>query len=125
MLTLKDHIPRMLALVNLRKHYKSKDAESGSGFDPPAIPFIPRASSLKLENAQEFSLWVSPAEKKSTYKYKAVTFSNRSPEDVLEWEKKLSKVIKNKPVDAADRRFDLVEALLKGDALMHWQEFKR
>eukprot|EP00957_Ditylum_brightwellii_P015389 1158065-Ditylum_brightwellii.AAC.1 len=45
-------------------------------------------------------------------------------EDVLEWEKKLSKVIKNKPVDAADGHFDLVEALLEGDALMHWQEFK-
>jgi hypothetical protein len=39
--------------------------------------------------------------------------------------KKLFKVIKNKPVDAADGRFDLVEALLEGDALMHWQEFKR
>eukprot|EP00957_Ditylum_brightwellii_P208874 15359349-Ditylum_brightwellii.AAC.1 len=71
----------MSVLVNHQKHYKAKNAESGSGFDPPAIPFIPRASSLKLENAQEFSLWVSPAEKKSTYKYKAVTFSNGSPED--------------------------------------------
>ena len=28
-------------------------------------------------------------------------------------------------MDAADGRFDLVEALLEGDALMHWQEFKR
>eukprot|EP00957_Ditylum_brightwellii_P171501 13056376-Ditylum_brightwellii.AAC.1 len=74
----------MSVLVNLCKHYKSKDAESGSGFDPLAIPFIPRASSLKLENAQEFTLWVSLTEKKSTYKYKAITFSNGSPEDVLE-----------------------------------------
>eukprot|EP00957_Ditylum_brightwellii_P129551 9881631-Ditylum_brightwellii.AAC.1 len=114
----------MSVLVNLQKHYKAKDAESGSGFDPPVIPFIPRASSLQLENAQEFSLWVSFAEKKSTYKYKAVTFSNDSPEDVLELGKKLSKVIKNKPMDAVDRRFDLVEALLEGCALMHWQEFK-
>eukprot|EP00957_Ditylum_brightwellii_P067547 5127946-Ditylum_brightwellii.AAC.1 len=81
----------MAVLVNLCKHYKSKDAESGSGFNSPAIPFIPRASNLKLENAQEFSLQVSLAEKKSTYKYKAVTFSNGSPDDVLEWEKKLSK----------------------------------
>eukprot|EP00957_Ditylum_brightwellii_P022048 1663538-Ditylum_brightwellii.AAC.1 len=125
MLTLNNRIPRMSVLVNLRKHYKSKDAESGSSFDPLTIPFIPRALSLKLENAQEFSLPVSPAEKKSTYKYKAITFSNRSPEDVLEWEKKLSKVIKNKPVDAVDGHFDLVEALLKGDTLTHWQEFKR
>eukprot|EP00957_Ditylum_brightwellii_P180842 13777543-Ditylum_brightwellii.AAC.1 len=44
---------------------------------------------------------------------------------MLEWEKKLSRVIKNKPVDVADGCFDLVEALLKGDALTHWQEFKR
>eukprot|EP00957_Ditylum_brightwellii_P049632 3764194-Ditylum_brightwellii.AAC.1 len=98
----------MLVLVNLCKHYKSKDAESGSSFDPPAMPFIPRA--LK---------------KKSTYKYKTITFSNRSLEDVLECKKKLSKDIKNKPVDMVDRRFDLVEALLEGDALLHWQEFKR
>eukprot|EP00957_Ditylum_brightwellii_P190645 14513541-Ditylum_brightwellii.AAC.1 len=32
---------------------------------------------------------------------------------------------KNKPVDAVDGCFDLVEALLEGDALTHWQEFKR
>eukprot|EP00957_Ditylum_brightwellii_P022296 1682509-Ditylum_brightwellii.AAC.1 len=74
-----------------------------------------------MENAQEFTLWVSLTEQKLTYKYKAITFCNRSPEDILEWRKKLNKVIKNKPVDAADRRFDLVEALLEGDALMHWQ----
>eukprot|EP00957_Ditylum_brightwellii_P167632 12760941-Ditylum_brightwellii.AAC.1 len=73
----------MLVLVNLRKHCKSKDAESSSGFDPPAIPLIPRASSLKLENAQEFTLPVFPTKKKFTYKCKAITFSNRSPEDVL------------------------------------------
>eukprot|EP00957_Ditylum_brightwellii_P056642 4293336-Ditylum_brightwellii.AAC.1 len=115
----------MSVLVNLRKHYKAKDTESGSGFDPPAIPFIPRASSLKMENAQEFTLWVSPTKKKLTYKNKAISFCNGSPEDILEWEKKLSKVIKNKHVDAADGRFDLVEALLEGDAITHWQEFKR
>eukprot|EP00957_Ditylum_brightwellii_P180457 13746311-Ditylum_brightwellii.AAC.1 len=97
----------MLVLVNLHKHYKSKDAESGSGFDPLAIPFIPRVSSLKTKNAQEFTLQVSLTEKKSMYKYKAITFCNGSPEDILEWEKKLSKVIKNKPVDTADGRFDL------------------
>eukprot|EP00957_Ditylum_brightwellii_P121974 9301915-Ditylum_brightwellii.AAC.1 len=115
----------MSVLVNLRKHYKAKDAESGSSFDPLAISFIPRALSLKTENTQEFTLPVSPTKKKSTYKYKAISFCNGSPEDILEWEKKLNKVIKNKPVDAADGRFDLVEALLKGDALTHWQDFKR
>eukprot|EP00957_Ditylum_brightwellii_P161044 12260819-Ditylum_brightwellii.AAC.1 len=115
----------MSVLVNLRKHYKSKHTESSSSFDPLAIPFIPRTSSLKSEKAQEFTLRVSPTKKKSTYKYKAITFSNRSPEDVLEWEKKLSKVIKNEPMDAVDRRFNLVEALLEGDTLTHWQEFKR
>ena len=115
----------MSVLVNLQEHYQAKDAESGSGFNPLAILFIPKASSLKTENAQEFTLRVSLTKKKSTYKYKAITFCNRSPEDALEWEKKLYKVIKNKLVGAADGRFDLVEALLEGDALMHWQEFKR
>eukprot|EP00957_Ditylum_brightwellii_P161566 12301330-Ditylum_brightwellii.AAC.1 len=73
---------------------QAKDNESGIGFDLLAIPFIPRASSLKTENVQEFTLWVSPTKKKSTYKYKSSTFCNGSPEDILEWEKKLSKVIK-------------------------------
>eukprot|EP00957_Ditylum_brightwellii_P018666 1402356-Ditylum_brightwellii.AAC.1 len=81
----------MSVLVNLRKHYKSKDTESSSDFNPPAILCIPRALSLKIENAQEFTLWVSPTKKKSTYKYKAITFCNGIPEDILEWEKKLSK----------------------------------
>eukprot|EP00957_Ditylum_brightwellii_P086427 6575680-Ditylum_brightwellii.AAC.1 len=115
----------MSVLMNLCKHYKAKDAESGNSFDPPAIPFIPKALSLKTENAQEFTLQVSSTGKKSTYKYKAITFCNGSPEDILEWEKKLNKVIKNKPKDATDGRFDLVEALLEGDTLTHWQEFKR
>eukprot|EP00957_Ditylum_brightwellii_P058059 4402768-Ditylum_brightwellii.AAC.1 len=81
----------MSVQVNLQKHYKAKDTKSGSGFDPPAILFIPKASSLKTENAQEFTLWVSPTEKKLTYKYKAIMFCNGSPEDILEWEKKLNK----------------------------------
>eukprot|EP00957_Ditylum_brightwellii_P191914 14608956-Ditylum_brightwellii.AAC.1 len=37
----------------------------------------------------------------------------------------MKKVIKNKPVENADSQFDLVEALPEGDALTHWQEFKR
>eukprot|EP00957_Ditylum_brightwellii_P064670 4908189-Ditylum_brightwellii.AAC.1 len=61
----------MPVLVNLQKHYKAKDTESGSKFDPPAILFIPRVTSLKLDNAQDFSLWVFHADKKTTYKYKA------------------------------------------------------
>eukprot|EP00957_Ditylum_brightwellii_P067426 5118287-Ditylum_brightwellii.AAC.1 len=43
---------------------------------------------------------------------------------MLEWEKKMKKVVKHKPVDTAEGQFDLVEALLKGDALTHWMEFK-
>eukprot|EP00957_Ditylum_brightwellii_P118641 9049522-Ditylum_brightwellii.AAC.1 len=46
----------MSVVVNLQKHYKANDTESSSGFDPTAIPFIPRAYSLKLENSQEFNL---------------------------------------------------------------------
>ena len=115
-------------LVNLQKHYQAKDAESGSGFDPPAIPFIPKALSLKTENAQEFTLRISPTAKKSTYKYKAITFCNQSPEDVLEWEKKLYKVIKNKPVDAADGHFNCrirCETLMVRPGLVFLREMKK
>eukprot|EP00957_Ditylum_brightwellii_P067599 5131292-Ditylum_brightwellii.AAC.1 len=34
------------------------------------------------------------------------------------------KVVNCKPVDTVKGHFDLVEALLKGDALTHWMEFK-
>eukprot|EP00957_Ditylum_brightwellii_P153412 11676405-Ditylum_brightwellii.AAC.1 len=37
----------------------------------------------------------------------------------------MKKVVKYKPVDTAEGKFDLVEALLEGDALTCWMEFKR
>eukprot|EP00957_Ditylum_brightwellii_P113340 8642941-Ditylum_brightwellii.AAC.1 len=80
----------MSVTANLRKHYKRSDTERGSGFDPPAILFIPKATALKTDNAQEFNLQGTPASKQSTYKFKAYMFSNGTAEDVLEWEKWLA-----------------------------------
>eukprot|EP00957_Ditylum_brightwellii_P188577 14355994-Ditylum_brightwellii.AAC.1 len=97
----------------------------GEQIQSPAIPFIRKATTLKLDNVQEFNLCVSPASKQSTYKFKAHTFANGTAEDVLGWEKWLVIVIKNKPIKTAKSKFDLVEAILEGDALTHWQEFKR
>eukprot|EP00957_Ditylum_brightwellii_P007299 554555-Ditylum_brightwellii.AAC.1 len=37
----------------------------------------------------------------------------------------MQKIVKCKPVDMSEGKFDLVEAILKGDALMHWLKFKR
>eukprot|EP00957_Ditylum_brightwellii_P112652 8587125-Ditylum_brightwellii.AAC.1 len=103
----------MLVMANLRKHYKRSDAERGSGFDPSAILFIPKAIMLKIDNAQEFNLQVTPASKQSTYKFKAYMFSNRTAEDILEWDRWLVIVIKNKPIKTAESKFDLVEAILQ------------
>eukprot|EP00957_Ditylum_brightwellii_P201041 15323804-Ditylum_brightwellii.AAC.1 len=100
------------------------DAEVGSGFNPPAIPFISKPSTLKAENYQEFNLCISAKKKNNTYKFKEHTFSNGSPKDILEWEKKMQKVVKYKPVDMTEGKFNLVEAILKGGALMHWLKFK-
>eukprot|EP00957_Ditylum_brightwellii_P015834 1192518-Ditylum_brightwellii.AAC.1 len=36
----------------------------------------------------------------------------------------MNRVVKCKPVDTSDCKFDLVEALLKGNALTHWMESK-
>eukprot|EP00957_Ditylum_brightwellii_P011524 871966-Ditylum_brightwellii.AAC.1 len=77
----------MSKIANLCKYYKRSDVEKGSGFDPPAIPFILKATTLKMDNAQEFNLCVSPMSKQSTCKFKAHMFSNGMAEDVLEWEK--------------------------------------
>eukprot|EP00957_Ditylum_brightwellii_P210721 15365302-Ditylum_brightwellii.AAC.1 len=101
------------------------DAEVGSGIDPPVSLFIPNPSTLIVENSQEFNLCISTAKKDNTYKFKAHTFSNGFPEDILEWEKKMQKIVKCKLVVMAEGKFDLVEAILKGDALMHWLEFKQ
>eukprot|EP00957_Ditylum_brightwellii_P056287 4266697-Ditylum_brightwellii.AAC.1 len=51
-------------------------------------------------------------------------FANGTAENVLEWGKRLAIVIKKKTIKTAKSKFDLAEAILEGDALMHWQEFK-
>eukprot|EP00957_Ditylum_brightwellii_P202550 15330648-Ditylum_brightwellii.AAC.1 len=81
-------------MANLCKHYKRSNAEKGIGFNPPAIPFIPKATTLKTDDAQEFNLCVSLMSKKSTYKLKAYTFSNGTAEDVLERGKRLAIIMK-------------------------------
>eukprot|EP00957_Ditylum_brightwellii_P181155 13798840-Ditylum_brightwellii.AAC.1 len=55
-----------------------------------------------MENSQEFNLCIFVTKKDNTYKLKVHTFSNGSPEDILEWEKKMMKIIKCKPVDTAE-----------------------
>eukprot|EP00957_Ditylum_brightwellii_P180125 13721010-Ditylum_brightwellii.AAC.1 len=112
-------------MLTLCKHFKIANAEVGSGFDPPAITFIPKTSTLKTENSQEFNLLISATKKNSTYKFKAHTFANGSPNGMLEWEKKMQKIIKCKPVDMVECKFDLVEAIPKRDALTHWLKFKQ
>eukprot|EP00957_Ditylum_brightwellii_P111734 8521994-Ditylum_brightwellii.AAC.1 len=109
----------MLLMANLCKHYKWSVVEKGSRFDPPAILFCPKANKLKMDNVQEFNLCDYPTNKQSTYKFKAHPFLNGMAKDVLEWGKQLAIAIKSKPVKSAKSKFDLVEAILKGNALMH------
>eukprot|EP00957_Ditylum_brightwellii_P042472 3216230-Ditylum_brightwellii.AAC.1 len=77
----------MLLIANICKHYKRSDVEKGSGFNPPAITFIPKATTLKTNNVQEFNLCVLLTSKQSAYKFKAHMFSNGTTKGVLEWEK--------------------------------------
>eukprot|EP00957_Ditylum_brightwellii_P082368 6263558-Ditylum_brightwellii.AAC.1 len=62
----------MSLMANLCKHCKRSDVVKGSRFDPPAIPFISKATILKMDNVQEFNLCASPMSKQSTYKFKAL-----------------------------------------------------
>eukprot|EP00957_Ditylum_brightwellii_P139937 10663623-Ditylum_brightwellii.AAC.1 len=107
----------MSALLALYKHFKMVDAQVRSGFDPPAIPFIPKISTLKTENSQEFNLHISATNTNSTYKFKAHTFANGSLKDMLKWEKTMQTIVKCKPVDIVEGKFDLDEAILEGNAL--------
>eukprot|EP00957_Ditylum_brightwellii_P030795 2333416-Ditylum_brightwellii.AAC.1 len=75
----------MSLMANICKCYKRSDAEDRGRFNPPAIPFIPKATMLKTDNVHEFNLCVLLTSKQSTYKFKAYTFSNRMAKDVLEW----------------------------------------
>eukprot|EP00957_Ditylum_brightwellii_P034167 2589187-Ditylum_brightwellii.AAC.1 len=115
----------MSTMLALQKHFKTANAEVGSCFNSLVIPFIPKPSTLKTENSQEFNICITVTQKNSTYKFKAYTFANGSPKNVLEWEKKMQKIIKCKLVDTKEGKFDLVEAILKGDALTHWLELKQ
>eukprot|EP00957_Ditylum_brightwellii_P182325 13890149-Ditylum_brightwellii.AAC.1 len=63
---------------------------------------FPKPSTLKIENSQEFNLCISSTKTDNTYKFKAHTFSNGSPKDILGWEKKMQKILKCKPVDTAE-----------------------
>eukprot|EP00957_Ditylum_brightwellii_P076757 5834023-Ditylum_brightwellii.AAC.1 len=83
----------MFSLQTLHKHFKTADAKVGSGFDPPAIPFIPKTSTLKVKNSQECNLCISVTKKDNTYKFKAHTFLNGSPKDILEWKKKCRRLL--------------------------------
>eukprot|EP00957_Ditylum_brightwellii_P008626 654641-Ditylum_brightwellii.AAC.1 len=109
----------MSAILTLQKHFKTVDAEVESDFDPLVIPFIPKPSTLKNENSQEFNICITATNKKLTYKFKAYTFTNGSPKDMLEWEKKMQKIVKCKLVDMAEGKFNLMKAILEGDTLMH------
>eukprot|EP00957_Ditylum_brightwellii_P142300 10841478-Ditylum_brightwellii.AAC.1 len=64
----------MSVAANLQKHYKRSDAEKGSNFDLPAILFIPKATMLKMDYAQDFDLCVMLGNKQSMYKFKTYTF---------------------------------------------------
>eukprot|EP00957_Ditylum_brightwellii_P195097 14865160-Ditylum_brightwellii.AAC.1 len=44
---------------------------------------------------------------------------------MLEWEKKMQKIIKCKLVDPVEHKFNLVKAILEGYTLIHWLEFKQ
>eukprot|EP00957_Ditylum_brightwellii_P009072 685681-Ditylum_brightwellii.AAC.1 len=81
-------------------------------------------SALKVENSQEFNLCISATKKDNTYKFKTCTFLNGLPEDILEWEEKVQKIVKCNLVDTVEGKFELVEAILEGDALTQWLEFK-
>eukprot|EP00957_Ditylum_brightwellii_P047351 3597434-Ditylum_brightwellii.AAC.1 len=60
----------MSVVQSLHRHFKTADAKVGSGLDTQAIPFIPKASTLKTDNAQEFTLCMTISNKNFLYKYR-------------------------------------------------------
>eukprot|EP00957_Ditylum_brightwellii_P189880 14455401-Ditylum_brightwellii.AAC.1 len=68
------------------------DAEVGSVFEPPVIPFISKPSTLEVDS-HESNLCISATTKDNTYKFKVHTFSNDSPKDILVWEEKFRRLL--------------------------------
>eukprot|EP00957_Ditylum_brightwellii_P078983 6007165-Ditylum_brightwellii.AAC.1 len=92
----------MLVTANLRKHYKRSDAERGKG-----------AQSMSYSSKQAVYVQVQ-----GLYIFKQ---NSGRRTRVGKW---LAIVIKNKLIEIAESKFDLVGAIHEGNALTHWQEFK-
>eukprot|EP00957_Ditylum_brightwellii_P193141 14706481-Ditylum_brightwellii.AAC.1 len=51
-------------------------------------------------------------------------FKLGNPKELINWKIQLDHVIWNKPCKSPESQFDMVEMLLGGKALQHWQQFK-
>ena len=62
--------------------------------------------------------------KSNVTKNRNAKFKMGSPDVLINWRIWLSHVIQNKLCNTQDSQFDMVEILLGGKALQHWQQFK-
>eukprot|EP00957_Ditylum_brightwellii_P025521 1929278-Ditylum_brightwellii.AAC.1 len=92
----------------LRGNFKLQDMEQGKVHKQPAIPFVPKEESAEELDKVEITL----------------QFKLGNPAELINWRIWLNHVIWNKPCKSHKSWFDMVEMLLGGKALQHWQQFK-
>eukprot|EP00957_Ditylum_brightwellii_P035703 2707231-Ditylum_brightwellii.AAC.1 len=113
----------------LQGNFKLQDAEQGKVHKRPAIPFVPEEESAEELDKVEIALWVSPNAtgsdtKNNIMKNCVAKFKSGNPEELINWRIQLNHAIQNKPSKSPESQFDMVEMLLGGEALQHWQQFK-
>eukprot|EP00957_Ditylum_brightwellii_P055750 4224324-Ditylum_brightwellii.AAC.1 len=112
-----------------RGNFKLQDAKWGKVHEQPAIPFIPEEESTEELDKVKITLRVSPNVTGSDMnnnitKNCAAKFKSGNPEELINWRIWLNHVIQNKLCKLLESRFDMVEMLLGGKMLQHWQQFK-
>lgn len=102
--------------MDVFKVLSTEDCNRGKPDERPPIPFVPQPSKLQIDSRHEFQLRINPTESKGTFKKYFYVLSTGTSEYVLNWALDVKIVLKNKPCDTAESRFDLTEVLLAGDA---------
>eukprot|EP00957_Ditylum_brightwellii_P050325 3816560-Ditylum_brightwellii.AAC.1 len=114
-----------MSLSTLHGNFKLQDADYGKAHKQPATLFVPEEESTAVLDKVEKTLHVSPNmtggdAKNNIMKNRIVKFK----EEVINWRIWLNHAIQNKPYKTLESWFNMVEMLLGGKALQHWQLFK-
>eukprot|EP00957_Ditylum_brightwellii_P127239 9701888-Ditylum_brightwellii.AAC.1 len=118
-----------MSISTLHGNFKLQDAIWGKVHEQLAILFVLKEESTKELDKVQITLQVplnvkSGDVKNNITKNWVARFTSGNSEELINWRIQLNHVIQNKPCKSLESWFDMVEMLLGGKALQHWQQFK-